>query len=104
LRRVRRTSFACRLLRTLGENTVRRTCGRAKQFFKAAQRKRLIVENPFGDMRGVGVQPNRARDYFVTRAEAERVLEACPDAQWRLIFALARFGGLRTPSETLRLT
>ncbi|MCC6123354.1 MAG: site-specific integrase [Pirellulales bacterium] len=33
----------------------------------------------------------------------QKVLEHCPDAQWRLIFALARFGGLRTPSETLAL-
>ena len=27
------------------------------------------------------------------------MLEACPDAQWRLLFALARYGGLRVPSE-----
>ncbi len=31
-------------------------------------------------------------------------MESCPDAQWRLIFALARFGGLRCPSEVLALT
>ncbi len=31
------------------------------------------------------------------------MLNACPDAEWRVMFALARFGGLRTPSETLRL-
>ena len=33
----------------------------------------------------------------------KKVLEHCPDAQWRLIFALARYGGLRTPSETFAL-
>jgi len=32
------------------------------------------------------------------------VLDACPDAEWRLIFALSRFGGLRCPSEHLALT
>ena len=26
-----------------------------------------------------------------------------PDAEWRLLFALARWGGLRVPSEALRL-
>jgi integrase len=91
------------LLQRLGENTVRRLCGRAKQFFRAAVRKRLIGENPFGDMKGCSVQANRQRDYFVTREEAARVLDACPDSQWRLIFALCRFLGLRCPTEVLAL-
>jgi integrase len=34
---------------------------------------------------------------------AYTVLEHCPDAEWRLIFALCRFGGLRSPSELLCL-
>ncbi len=87
----------------LGDNTVRRMCGRAKQFFRAALRKRLLSENPFADMKGCVVKANRARDYFVSRGEAEKVLAACPDAQWRLLFALSRFGGLRCPSEHLAL-
>jgi integrase len=29
----------------------------------------------------------------------EKIIAACPDAEWRLIVALARYGGLRTPSE-----
>jgi integrase len=41
--------------------------------------------------------------YFVSCAEAAAVLDACPDAQWRLLFALSRYGGLRCPSEHLRL-
>lgn len=32
------------------------------------------------------------------------MIDACPDAQWRLIFALSRFGGIRIPSEFLPLT
>jgi integrase len=95
--------FRLYLLERLSENTVRRHCGRAKQFFKAALRKRLIPENPFGDMKGCGVMANPKRFYFVSREEAQNVLEACPDAEWRLIFALARYGGLRCPSEVLSL-
>ena len=91
------------LLTRLGENTTRRHCGRAKQLFRAALRKRLIAENPFADMKGITVQANKAREFFITRGMAEKVLTACPDLEWRLIFALARFGGLRTPSETLLL-
>lgn len=47
---------------------------------------------------------NEARKFFVTLEAAYKVLEACPDAEWRLIFALSRFGGLRCPSEHLALT
>lgn len=47
---------------------------------------------------------NRERDHFVTRADAEKLLAACPDVEWRLIFALSRYGGLRCPSEHLALT
>jgi len=86
----------------LAENTVRRLCGRAKQFFRAAMRRKLIVENPFADLVSA-VRGNPGRLYFVTRQEASEVLDACPDAEWRLLFALARFGGLRTPSESLAL-
>ncbi|MBA3482843.1 MAG: tyrosine-type recombinase/integrase [Pirellulales bacterium] len=54
-------------------------------------------------MKGVSVRANKARDYFVPREDAAKVLDACPDAQWRLLFALSRYGGLRCPSETLAL-
>jgi len=78
----------------IGDNTARRMLGRAKQFFRAAQRKRLIVENPFGDMRGLSVQANRDREFFIDTETAAKVLAACPDTAWRLLFALARYGRL----------
>ncbi|MHB8897714.1 MAG: tyrosine-type recombinase/integrase [Thermoguttaceae bacterium] len=82
--------------------TVRRQTGRAKQFFRAAVRKKLIRENPF-DGQKTAVQANHEKYAFVSLADSQRVLDACPDAEWRLVFALARFGGLRCPSETLAL-
>jgi integrase len=97
-------NFRLTLMESLGENTVRRRCGRAKQLFRAAIRHKLIQENPFADMRDCQVKPNRDRDYFITREVAQRVLDACPDTEWRLIFALSRYGGLRCPSEHLALT
>ena len=95
--------FRRSMLTRLGDNTVRRHCGRAKQFFRAAVRKRLIRENPFGDMTGCGVRANKARQSFISREAARQVMDACPDAQWRLLFALSRYGGLRCPSEHLGL-
>ncbi|MDG2385087.1 MAG: site-specific integrase [Pirellulaceae bacterium] len=41
------------------------------------------------------------RQRSVTPVEIDHVLKACPDHYWRTIVALARYGGLRTPSETL---
>jgi len=86
----------------LAPNTVNRTCGIARQFFRAAVRRRLIPGNPFSELK-VSVKGNKAREHFVSRHDAEKILDACPNIEWKLIFALARFAGLRTPSETLCL-
>jgi integrase len=40
------------------------------------------------------------RQRYITREETDRLLEAC-DPSWRVIVALARYGGLRCPSEVL---
>jgi integrase len=86
----------------LAAATARKTVSIAKQMFRAARRRKLIRENPFQDLAGA-VPANRSRDYFVSRADADQVLAACPDIHWRTLFALARFGGLRTPSESFGL-
>jgi integrase len=88
----------------LAENTIRRRCGVARQFFRHAMRQKLLAENPFGEMKNITVGGNKAREFFVTPATIAAVLDACPDAEWRLIFALARYGGLRVSSEPLALT
>jgi len=41
--------------------------------------------------------------HHVTRDEYDKLLEQCPDQEWRVMLALARYGGLRCPSETLQL-
>jgi integrase len=86
----------------LADNTVRRSCGVAKQWFKAAVRSRLITDNSFSNL-VAAVKANTKRFYYISREQAQAVLDACPDAEWRLLFALARYGGLRVPSEVLRL-
>jgi integrase len=87
----------------LGENTIRRHIGRARQLFKAAIRRGVVQgQNPLEGMTAT-VRSDKARMFFVTRDMAAKVLEACPDAQWRLLFALSRYGGLRCPSEHLAL-
>lgn len=88
--------------RNVGENTVRKHIAVAKVFFKAATRKNLIPSNPF-DGHKATIQPNPDRFRFVTRIEIQQINDECPDAQWRLIVALSRYGGLRCPSEHLAL-
>ena len=51
----------------LSENTARKRCSIAKQFFAAALRKRLISENPFVGL-PCSVRENKTRFFFITRA------------------------------------
>jgi integrase len=94
----------CRYLKRQGlsEGTIRKRTGNAKQFFRAAVKRRLIPSNPFAELAS-SAKRNEKRLYYVNRADAQKVLDACPDNQWRLIFALCRFGGVRCPSEILTL-
>ena len=87
---------------TMGANTVRRQVGWAKQFFGAAVKHELLTRNPFIGL-AANTRPERSRDHYVTHDEAAKIIEACPDAEWRLIVALCRFAGLRCPSEVLAL-
>jgi hypothetical protein len=64
--------------RGLADNTVRRHCGRVRQFFRAAIKQKkatLVEENPFAGLPAV-VRANRARQYFVTREETAAAIAA----------------------------
>ncbi len=80
--------------KTLGENGKRTHIGVAKVFFNAAKRRKLVDENPF-EFQKASLVIDRSRDYYLTRPDAMKIMKACPDDQWRLIFALWRFAGLR---------
>jgi len=74
----------------------------ARHFFAIALRRKLVQDNPFGHLRGA-VVGNPARREFVPANVIEQVIEHVPCVQWKLLIALARFGGLRIPSEALAL-
>ncbi len=86
----------------LAEPTITKRVKTARQVFKRAVKWKMLTENPFAEVK-LGTQTNRARMFFITSEVAAKVLEACPNAEWRAIFALSRFGGLRCPSEHLAL-
>ena len=86
----------------LSDATINRRSGLGKTFFRAAVRQRLIGSNPFQDLCATS-KTNADRQRFIDRATISKVIEAAPDAEWRLLIVLARFGGLRIPSEPLSL-
>lgn len=88
----------------LAENSIRGICRKSRQVFRSAVSQRVIRENPFEGMKNLMDLPSpKAREFFISQSLAEEVLAACPDDEWRLIFALARYGGLRCPSELVTL-
>jgi integrase len=90
--------------KSLAENTVRRRTGRAKQIFQAAMDSKLIPENPF-DHKDLpcATGENKDRMVMVSAADIEKCIDSAPSIDWRIIIALARYGGLRIPSELVQL-
>ncbi|MCX7422515.1 MAG: tyrosine-type recombinase/integrase [Planctomycetia bacterium] len=86
----------------LAAATVARRCSLARTFFRDAVRRKLIDANPFEDIGG-GNKANPERSHFIDKETIAKVIDACPNAEWRLLVALSRFGGVRVPSEALTL-
>jgi integrase len=82
--------------------TCRKRLGFARQIFGYAVSHDWIPENPFKDVRHKGNEQQNWQHYL-PEADAEKLIAAAPNWVWRTIIALARYGGLRTPSETLSL-
>ena len=86
----------------LSEAAVKTHSGNAKTIMLEAVRRKLIEENPFQHLKS-GPTPSQHRRY-VDADEIALVIDACPDAEWKLFFGLARYAGLRIPSESHLLT
>lgn len=84
--------------RGLAENTIRSNIAVAKMLFNGAKRWKLVESNPFAGQKATTLA-NQSRFRFISRQDTQRLLEAAPDWQWRLIIGLTRYGGLRCPSE-----
>jgi len=73
----------------------------AKMLLGYANRLKLTHGNPFADVKARN--GNRVdRQFYISSADTERLI-AVANPTWRTIIALARFGGLRCPSEVLTL-
>jgi integrase len=88
--------------RGLSDATRARDTGIARQFFNEARRRGFVQDNPFDGLSAV-VKPDKDRQRYIDPQTAGALLDACPDAQWRALVTMARWGGLRVPSEAREL-
>lgn len=84
------------------EATVSKLVKRARQVFKSAVEEGACYSNPLAALRA-GEETNPERKVFVSQETIEKAIQFAPDAEWRAIIALSRFGGLRCPSEIVGL-
>ncbi len=82
----------------LSEATVRLHSCNAKSLFNNAVKREILVKNPFRSLPTAAIAANR--DFYLTQEDAEKILAKLDGVGLRLFFGLARFGGLRAPSET----
>lgn len=72
-----------------------------KRVLGTAVRWGWLAANPMADVKP-GQQMNPERLSFIPQELVRKMMDQA-DPEWRVILALARFGGIRTPSETTKL-
>jgi len=76
---------------------------RVKALFRDCVRRRLLCENPFADVRNP-LGRDRERDVYVPASVILKLIEEAPNLEWKLLLSMARFMGIRVPSEAFSLT
>jgi len=84
--------------------SVKHHVGNAKGLLAEAVRRSLISRNPFEHL--ASGAPAAAEGHYVTPAEADKIIDAARGfgLPWVTLFGLARYAGLRVPSEIRSLT
>lgn len=88
--------------RGLRDTTIHKRLQHVRLFFKAAMQQGRLDSNPFQYVTHRAGRQDERRVY-VSSEDTERVIRRCPNATWRLLVVLARYAGLRTPSEPFSL-
>jgi integrase len=83
--------------------TANKMTARAKQLFGIAVKQKTLDANPFAHLKGLTVKGNPESRIFIPADDVRKVIDIIPCPQLRLFIALARFGGLRVPSESSNL-
>jgi integrase len=88
--------------RGLRPATIAKRLEHARSAFRRAVLLGLLDRNPFELVKQKAGNVGERRQY-VPAETVERLLPHCPDWTWRLLLVLARYGGLRVPSEPFSL-
>ena len=89
-------------IRGLKTSTIAGAMTKAKAVFNWAVDSKWLKKSPLNGVER-GSFRNKKNDRFIRLEDYVRLLNACPCYDWVTIIALARIGGLRAPSEVLRL-
>jgi integrase len=94
--------FKADLAARVGAGTIGRRLRHCRTRFKFADKKGFIAANPFGEVSAPSpLDPDRQAAYAEAN-DVETLIAAAPP-HMKVILALARYGGLRCPSEALPL-
>ena len=74
----------------------------AKQLFAYAVDHEWIEASPFRKLKSASLAATTR--HYVTPEDTQSLLAACPSLQWKLLIGLARYAGLRVPSEAFAIT
>jgi len=86
----------------LSSNTAGQNVKRCRQMMRSALDDALLESIPFAGVK-IDLSSDKSKNRFIDADTTKAMLEACPSQEWRVLFALARYGGLRCPSEVLAL-
>lgn len=79
-------------------------CERGRMFFERAVEHKLIEKNPFSGLKFGDKKHDKSRQSYIPKATILKIIEQATNQEARALIALARYCGLRIPSEPLALT
>jgi integrase len=93
-----------RILSTSKRSHGVKLCERGRMFFERAVEHKLIDVNPFAGLKFGDKRHDKSRQSYIPKATIEKIIQEATSSEARALIALARFCGLRVPSEPLAIT
>lgn len=87
----------------LAEATVAKHLSWAGALYRDFIKREVITRNPFDGVQK-GSQINRSRRVYVPAEIIETLIDRAPSLEWKLLLAMARYMGVRVPSEPFSMT